>query len=938
MPFDHFGPNTCFLMPTLLARHWLRLISALFLASTAQAQSANPSSSSSTSKERKDDDTVTLSPFVVSTDKDTGYIAADTLNAGRLRTNLLMTPGTMEVFTRDLLDDLGVFNIDEASAWLTSSHPLETNGINGNSMNPASLAFHDSGSNVSLRGMATQPSTRNYFLSATTPMEYNVQRIEAGRGPNAILYGEGGPGGGVNYITKQAERRPFGSVRFRTDTLWSKGVSIDLNRPLTETFDVRYNASALEQRSFVARVKTQSFGNALSAVYRPWERTRVNVDVDYTRIKRPGFIMSSYTDQSSGWNQIPVTGPLTAAQATAAGLTLRGATGFNTYIEGLGMVDLRSTAFTGGSGIPLISSYPAGIAVLPDPDKSFNVNPDDINVRASTVDLQASIDHHFRNGISLQLAGQHAKYRAEGGNYPFTGAFIDPNVNLPGGVPNPNFGKIHSASYLGRRIDGTGRDSNTVRLVAAYPIKAFGGTTSVSAFGHHQETNARTVYWDLNNADSRLTTPITDSATRRINVYRYWDNITPSLPDFSKLFDLRAVPTADGYTENKNDAFEVAASGNYLRGRLTYVAGLRRDKSALTTRNGDTASRDRVTGAFGNYTVEDRIAYNNTRTFGVVYFPWQRLGAYADYSEGFTIQSNANPKMDGTFAGANIVPSKAESVGLRFRIAQNQGLTIVGSAGFYQAEQNNSALGINVGAVNTLWSNHRMPERYIDTFSASPTVTAAANSIQSTRSYAGKGWEGNVTVNVANAFRLIVNGALPQTRQFETAADFRAYVAENSPQWEQWTNDPTNPTRTSDTNSLRTIQNTVNGFQDERVQNGTYKYRYNVTGVYTLRTGPLRGLRIGSGAQFYGPRVIGNEIDRPYDYVYARSYYLVSASLGYPVKVRRARLDVQLNVDNVLNYDTPMFNGMFVVGDRLIPYGFRRMNPPELRLTSTLKF
>ena len=265
-------------------------------------------------------------------------------------------------------------------------------------------------------------------------------------------------------------------------------------------------------------------------------------------------------------------------------------------------------------------------------------------------------------------------------------------------------------------------------------------------------------------------------------------------------------------------------------------------------------------------------------------------------------------------------------------------MTIVGSAGFYQAEQNNSALGINVGAVNTLWANHGMPERFIETFSASPTVTAAANAIQSTRSFAGKGWEANVTVNVANAFRLIVNGALPQTRQFDTAADYRAYVAQHTPQWEQWANDPTNPTRTSDSNSLRGIQNTVNGFQDERVQNGTYKYRYNVTGVYTLRTGPLRGLRLGSGVQFYGPRVIGNEIDRPYDYVYARSYHLVSASIGYPVKVRRARLDVQLNVDNVFDYDTPMFNGMFVVGDRLIPYGFRRMNSPELRLTSTLKF
>ena len=46
---------------------------------------------------------------------------------------------------------------------------------------------------------------------------------------------------------------------------------------------------------------------------------------------------------------------------------------------------------------------------------------------------------------------------------------------------------------------------------------------------------------------------------------------------------------------------------------------------------------------------------------------------------------------------------------------------------------------------------------------------------------------------------------------------------------------------------------------------------------------------------------------------------LVSASLAYPFQVRHTRMDVQLNVDNVLNYDTPMFNGMFVYNNRLIP-------------------
>ncbi|MDO8544358.1 MAG: TonB-dependent receptor plug domain-containing protein [Opitutaceae bacterium] len=918
-----------------LVAGWVALALIPGALSLAQAQSVTPAGPSPSAD--KSDETVTLSPFIVVTDHDSGYIAADTINAGRMRMNLLMTPGDMEVFTRDLLDDLGVFNMDEAVGWLTSSHPYETGGINGNSMNPASLGLHESGGNVSLRGMATQPSTRNYFLSATTPMEYNVQRVEAGRGPNAILYGEGGPGGGVNYITKKPQGRPFGSFRLRLDSEGSLGMSLDFNRPLTPNLGVRYNASALDQRHFVDRVKMKSMGNALSVLYRPWERTQINVDADFTRTERPGFIMTSFTDQNSSWNAVPVTTPLTTAQATAAGLALRTGTHFWTWVDGMGMLDLRGTAYTNGAGIPLVFSYPAGIANVPPPDKSFNAQPGQINVRANTVDLQASADHSFRNGFSMQLAGQYAKYRAKGGNYAFTGALKDPNAFLPGGIPNPNFGKIYSYSYYGRKIDGTYRESKTVRLVAAYPIRGFGGITNVSAFAHHQESDSRTIYWDPHIVDPTSNLSILDNSSR-IYFYRYWDNITPSFPDFSRMYDLVDVPTGEGFVENKNDAWEVAASGSYLKDRLTYVAGFRRDRSDLTTRNGDTASRDRVTGAFGAYTVDSRVAYNDVKTFGVVYFPLEKVGLYADYAEGFTIQTNANPRIDGTFERANIVPSKSESLGLRFRIARTDRLAIVGSAGYYKAKQENSAAGINIGSINQLWANHGMPERYIETFSSAPTSTSSVNAIQSTRSYSGWGWEGNVTVNVASRLRLVANLALPDTKQFDTAPDYRAYVATHMPQWEQWANDPANPARTSDANSVRSIQSFINGFQDDRRQNGTYKYRCNITGVYTMRKGALRGLRIGAGSQFYGQRLVGNQIDRPYDYVYGPAYNLVSGSLGYQVKFPHGRLDLQFNVDNLLDYDDPIYHGKTNYQGRLIEYGFRRVNPRSFRLTSTLSF
>ena len=65
--------------------------------------------------------TIQLSPFTVSTDKDTGYMAADVMSGGLLATNLLKTATDVTVLTRDFLDDIGAVDMQDAQIWLTGS-------------------------------------------------------------------------------------------------------------------------------------------------------------------------------------------------------------------------------------------------------------------------------------------------------------------------------------------------------------------------------------------------------------------------------------------------------------------------------------------------------------------------------------------------------------------------------------------------------------------------------------------------------------------------------------------------------------------------------------------------------------------------------------------------------------------------------------------------
>ncbi|MBI5381295.1 MAG: hypothetical protein HZA31_05290 [Opitutae bacterium] len=897
----------------------------------------------------EEDNVITLSMFTVMVEKDSGYIAADTISASRLSTNLLKTPGNFDVLTRDLINDLGVFNIDEASSWLTNSRPLELGAIEGNSMNPGSLAQNDSATNVTLRGLTGQASTRNYFTSGSTPKEYNVDRVEASRGPNAILYGEGGPGGQVNYMTKRARSRNFTTLRFRTDSLWSKGASLDINRKLTDKVDMRVNLSGMDQRYHIARSRFKTDGGALNVVYRPYERTTVTVDFDMSRTSRPGLIMT-YGEQYAKWDRKPVTGKLTTAQATAAGLVNWTGDHRWTWVDGLGMLDLTGYPRTSGYGLPIPTEVEYGDAVFPGiggslvkaPDRGFNANPKQTDVVDRTRDVQLSIDHVFKNKLSLQLAGQYSKYYADKGMYTFTTVYVDPMSVLPNGQTNPNFGKPLSNSYVGRTIDAE-RDSKSVRFVAAYPVK-FYGTTTFSAFLQHQEQSSDTVYTDLHIIDPTSTRPITDGSSL-INVYRYWDNLSDSMPDFRKMYNTVDVPTSQGKTKQKIQAFMVAMSGSYLDDTLTVIGGFRRDKSGLDTANGDSGTRNPVTGAFTTYTRDSRLAFNNTTTVGLVYFPIKMAGVYANHAEGFTIQTISNPRFDGTFTKANIVPATDESYGLRFQFGDGKGIKIVGSVGHYMAKQENSAFTIGVGSINTLWNNHGMPGNFIKTFSPDPISTAAANGVTSSRSFIGSGWEASVTANIGNSFRLVLNGALPRTKQADVGADYAKYTSTHMAQWQAWADLPAaqNPTKAADTTAVNQIKQALTGFQDGRAQNLTYKYRYNALGVYTFSKAALKGLRLGLGAQFFGPSLIGNPTNDAFAYIYAKSYYTMNANLGYPFKIGRTKMDVQLNIDNLLNYDKPLFNGLFPQtlpngSTAMIPYGFKYQWPRAARLTLTIPF
>jgi len=54
-----------------------------------------------------------MSPFVVQTDQDAGYVAMNTLAGSRLNTSLKDTAASISVFTSEFMSDIGAFELSE---------------------------------------------------------------------------------------------------------------------------------------------------------------------------------------------------------------------------------------------------------------------------------------------------------------------------------------------------------------------------------------------------------------------------------------------------------------------------------------------------------------------------------------------------------------------------------------------------------------------------------------------------------------------------------------------------------------------------------------------------------------------------------------------------------------------------------------------------------
>lgn len=229
-----------------------------------------------------------LSPFEVTSVKDTGYAASQTLAGTRLATDLKNVAAQITVMTPEFLRDIAAVNLDDANLYSLNVENAREYAEDVRIDNR--LAAQDLSSQQRVRGLANASSTRDFFGTRFQLDSYNSERFTFSSGPNAILYGLGSPGGIIEQTLKRARfGQSINRVAQRFDNWDSYRTSLDFGRELIPgLLAVRvaavYGYEESWKKPSLDRVRRQF----MTATLRPFKATELRVS--YENIRREASV------------------------------------------------------------------------------------------------------------------------------------------------------------------------------------------------------------------------------------------------------------------------------------------------------------------------------------------------------------------------------------------------------------------------------------------------------------------------------------------------------------------------------------------------------------------------------------------------------------------------------------------------------------------------
>jgi iron complex outermembrane receptor protein len=225
---------------------------------------------------------VKIPQVVVREFREHDYAVDDASTATRIPAPIQDTPRSVEVVTRQVIDDQKVIRFADALRNVSGTFQSSTQGGQGGTF---MIRGFESDLNVFKNGFRDDST-----FSSRVPRDIiNIERIEVVKGPPSYLFGRSDPGGVINQITKAPLRNPYYSGEMIIGGYGLYRPTMDIGGPLNEskTLTYRFNAMYESAESYRDGVKTERFFLTPTFGWDLGSRTTFRFEGEYLYDKSP---------------------------------------------------------------------------------------------------------------------------------------------------------------------------------------------------------------------------------------------------------------------------------------------------------------------------------------------------------------------------------------------------------------------------------------------------------------------------------------------------------------------------------------------------------------------------------------------------------------------------------------------------------------------------
>lgn len=943
------------------------VLSAPIAGALALAQAVNPPAPQAPSADSPREDVVELSPFTVSTTQDRGYTAQSSLGGSRLNTSLKDVASPTSAFTQQFLEDLAVTNLDALAPYM-----LSTEIDFGEESGSQNATIDNNSRPLRMRGIKGGTISVNFFKSPYRIDTFNTERVDQSRGPNAVLFGIGDPGGIINVSTKRAIlSQSKGSIGLTARSHQSDRAEFDYNQPLwRDRMAFRFAASRERSntwRNYEHDDEDRLFG---TLKFRLAPRTELSLEVEQADIdkatKRSYTAYDGYTiwrDAGRAISASPNAALGIARVSTAPWIVYDTAAG--TLANWRNLTTSVARTSVSGDNVALTD-----FSVLP---KETSIYGPGFYQHLGYHRLSAYVTHAFTRDFNLEVAAMRTDAHQDNSDPQLTNGQVlrvDTQPTLPAGGPNPNVGRAYFDAQPMRNISDDRSDS--LRSILAYKkdLGRWGKHTLAGMYAYDFARKNQRVLREQIISPNAPNPQTAEQNNNRVFRRTYVDLDGPS--DKIVMTDYR--------TQNVSGLRETVSGGVYTTAWLPYNQNTQINSSDGNTVIGMLQSsfwRDRVQTIIGGS--QDRLTdFRSTQartplegfrdgvltpvrsqdgaklkadsiSFSAVVHPtnWLSLTYSESGNSGLPMSNGRMSAPDGTLIRPPTPEGRSRDFGFKLDLWQHR-LFVTAQYFETSAERDFDFVGVISGTTGVVWNALDAA----GALAANNLVLASVQNVATGATFDSKshGVEVELTANPSDRWRVFLNYSNGTTTRSNIGREQQAYIAHWRDLWARYGDLPTvDGTNRTVAQAIASVdQSAFSSFvlADQRRPIGQIRHKLNLRTNYTFAAEPLKGFSVGGGARYLGRPIIGftatgataSEVKRTI--YYGSEQVFADANVSYRRKLpavlgRSVMWSLQLNVNNVFDNDSFVRTRLSRIGE-LENY---RWNPPrEWILSSRFAF